>query len=253
LNFYQDKCGLDWDPPECYDYEPPNVDDVCSTDADDYDDTDNVSSDEEDHFYAQDHSEVIDKAEDEDEAKDDHSSHDHASSSTYDGMGESSISELACENDDFSTLCSLLGACDVDFEAPITVYAPNDSAFAELDAAVGGLDTVDADILCGILSFHIVPAQALAAADLIPYCEGGSASLLEMSNGVNARIKCTEDVPYGIKGGGNDEPANFVETDIYASDGVVHVIDNVLFFPQVMSGSSATGDAVPSLRGIDIP
>merc|ERR1711865_1317294 len=114
----------------------------------------------------------------------DHDSHD--SSSDFEGMGENYISELACGNDDFSTLCSLIGACDVDFEAPITVFAPNNAAFAELDAAVGGLDTVDVDILCGILSFHVVEGQALAAADLLPYCESGNASLLEMSNGVNA-------------------------------------------------------------------
>jgi len=197
--------------------------------------------------------EEIDEAEG-DEAKDEvPSSHDHDSSSDFEGMGENSISELACGNDDFSTLCSLIGACDVDFEAPITVFAPNNAAFAELDAAVGGLDTVDVDILCGILSFHVVAGQALAAADLLPYCESGNASLLEMSNGVNARVKCTKGAPYGIKGGGNDEAANFVETDIYASDGVIHVIDNVMFFPQVMSGSSTTGDAAPSLRGIGLP
>jgi len=31
LNFYQDKCGLAWDPPECADYVPPNAQDACTT------------------------------------------------------------------------------------------------------------------------------------------------------------------------------------------------------------------------------
>ena len=50
-----------------------------------------------------------------------------------------------------------------------------------------------------------------------------------MMNGVDARIKCTNGTPYGIKGGGNDELVNFVDVDIEAADGVIHSIDGVLF------------------------
>merc|ERR1712161_6140 len=140
-------------------------------------------------------------------------------------------------------------------EGPYTVFLPTDAAFAELDSAVGGLANVDTDVLCGILEFHVVAEKALSSSDLS--CETGDGSLIGMANGVNSRVKCTKDVPYGIKGGGNDKPANFVDVDIQASDGYVHTIDNVLFYPAVLDspfGQTTGGEnIVPSFRGAVIP
>jgi len=136
-------------------------------------------------------------------------------------------------------------------EGPYTVFLPTDAAFAELDSAVGGLANVDPEVLCGILEFHVVAEKALSSSELS--CGTGDATLIEMANGVNTRVKCTKDVPYGIKGGGNDKPANFVDVDIQASDGYVHVIDNVLFYPAVLEspfGQTMGGEnIVPSFRG----
>jgi len=161
-----------------------------------------------------------------------------------------STAEAACNFPQFTTLCSLIKACDVDFEGndTFTVFAPSDDAFAELDAAVGGLDNVDEDMLCGILSFHVVAGEEFRSDDLI------CSETIEMSNGVNARVKCDKGIPYGIKGGGNDEAANFIHVDLLTTDGVIHTIDNVLFYPSVMSDSTTGGDVNPSLRGgNDIP
>jgi len=136
-------------------------------------------------------------------------------------------------------------------EGPYTVFLPTDEAFADLDAAVGGLANVEPEVLCGILEFHVVAEKALSSSDLS--CETGDDSLIEMANGLNTRVKCSKDVPYGIKGGGNDTPANFVDVDIQASDGYVHVIDNVLFYPAVLDspfGQTSGGEnVVPSFRG----
>merc|ERR1712241_1256342 len=115
--------------------------------------------------------------------------------------------------------------------------APNDEAFTELDNAVDGLDNIEDDILCGILTFHMVSGQEIHSSDLS--CESGPSSLIRMANGVTARIKCTKGTPYGIKGGGNDVPANFIDVDMEASDGVVHVIDNVLFYPSIMDNTNS--------------
>jgi len=207
----------------------------------------NLCSESDDEDDSQDHSSHDHAGGETEEAEtpssDDHSSHDHAGSEAT-----LSTAETACSNEQFTTLCSLIEACEVDFEGAdtFTVFAPTDDAFAELDAAVGGLDTVDEDILCGILSFHVVAGQELHSDDL------NCSDKIEMSNGINARIKCTKGIPYGIKGGGNDEAANFVDVDIMTTDGVIHTIDNVLFYPMVMGGST-TGDVTPSLRGIDSP
>jgi len=155
----------------------------------------------------------------------------------------------------YDPFCTCGGAvCGDGFEGaegPYTVFLPTDAAFAELDSAVGGLANVDTDVLCGILEFHVVAEKALSSSDLS--CEIGDGSLIGMANGVNSRVKCTKDVPYGIKGGGNDKPANFVDVDIQASDGYVHVIDNVLFYPAVLDspfGQTSGGEnVVPSFRG----
>merc|ERR1719343_1674652 len=66
LNFYQDKCGLDWNPPECADWTPPG------TDEEDHDSHDHAEgdheTDEEDHD-SHDHAEGDHEA-DEDKAGD---------------------------------------------------------------------------------------------------------------------------------------------------------------------------------------
>merc|ERR1711865_344482 len=207
----------------------------------------NLCSESDDEDDSQDHS-SHDHAGGETEEAETPSSHDHSSHDHAGSEATLSTAETACSNEQFTTLCSLIEACGVDFEGAdtFTVFAPTDDAFAELDAAVGGLDTVDEDILCGILSFHVVAGQELHSDDL------NCSDKIEMSNGINARIKCTKGIPYGIKGGGNDEAANFVDVDIMTTDGVIHTIDNVLFYPMVMGGST-TGDVTPSLRGIDSP
>ena len=123
--------------------------------------------------------------------------------------------DLACSNDDFTTLCSLVETCIDSFDADkiFTVFAPTDEAFKALDEEVGGLDTVDEDTLCDILKYHVVAGKAIYSNDVS--CENGRATLIK--------------TPYGIKGDGNDEPVNFVGVDIGASDGVIHSIDGVLF------------------------
>jgi len=140
---------------------------------------------------------------------------------------EDSIVDLVCDRDS-PTLCAVVKACIDSFDADeiYTVFAPTDEAFEALAEEVGGLNTVDDDTLCGILQYHVVAGKAIYSKGVS--CESGPATLVEMMNGVNTRIKCTNGMPYGIKGGGNDEPVNFVEVDIEASDGVIHVIDGVL-------------------------
>lgn len=137
--------------------------------------------------------------------------------------------DLACSNDDFTTLCSLVETCIDSFDADeiFTVFAPTDEAIEALDEEVGGLDTVDEDTLCDILKYHVVAGKAIYSNDVS--CESGRATLIKMMTGVDARIKCTNGTPYGIKGGGNDELVNFVDVDIEAADGVIHSIDGVLF------------------------
>merc|ERR1712021_205399 len=90
------------------------------------------------------------------------------------------------------------------------------------------------DYLCGIFAFHLT--EGIIHTDDFD-CVSGDCTLIEMTNGFNARVKCDiRGRPYGIEGGGNDKPANFTEVDIVAPNGVIHIIDEVLVYPSVMEG-----------------
>jgi transforming growth factor-beta-induced protein len=141
--------------------------------------------------------------------------------------------ELVCGVDDFSTLCSLLssfsGLVDDLSSGSWTVFAPTNAAFERLnDEVKGGLQGIDDGLLKRILLFHTVNGQKIYAGDLS--CMTGDKSLISMSNGKDARIKCNNGIPFGIKGNGNEEPVEFAEVDVEACNGIIHIIDNVLLF-----------------------
>lgn len=161
---------------------------------------------------------------------------------------------FACAIDDLSTMCNILETCGANnFMGTYTIFAPTNEAFAALDEEVGGLENLDEDALCGIFAFHVT--EGIIHTDDFD-CDSGDSTLIEMTNGVNARVKCDSDgKPYGIKGGGNDEPANFVKVDIDAPNGIIHIIDEVLVYPSVMKGIDSEESPYLSLRGAngDLP
>ena len=69
------------------------------------------------------------------------------------------------------------------------------------------------DKLVSILTYHVVPGKILSG-DV-------KAGKVKMLNGDKARITVAD---YGI----NIDNARIVQTDITASNGVIHVIDNVI-------------------------
>lgn len=96
---------------------------------------------------------------------------------------------------------------------PFTVFAPTDAAFAKLPA--GTLDSLlkDKKKLAQILTYHVVPGKVMAA-DVKP----GEVKTVEGQNlmvsvqGSNVMVN----------------NAKVTKTDITASNGVIHVIDNVV-------------------------
>ncbi len=102
---------------------------------------------------------------------------------------------------------------------PFTVFAPTDEAFAKLPA--GTLDDLlkpeNKDRLIAILTYHVVSGKVMAA-DVVKLT---AAKTVEGSE-----IKITVD--------GNTvkvDDATVVQTDIEASNGVIHVIDAVILPP----------------------
>jgi uncharacterized surface protein with fasciclin (FAS1) repeats len=119
---------------------------------------------------------------------------------------------------EFSTLIAALVATDLvatlKGTGPFTVFAPTDAAFAALDLNAGNIGSLPVATLRDILLYHVAPARRDAA-------NVTSTSSITMANGGTARIEVNAD-------GAFIDGARIVQTDISASNGLIHVIDAVL-------------------------
>lgn len=136
------------------------------------------------------------------------------------------IVDTAVASGEFPTLVAALEAADlVDAlkgEGPFTVFAPTEDAFA---AALDALGLTAEELLASpdleaILLYHVVPGKNMA--ETVVTLDGAE---VETLNG--AAVTVTID---GESVMVND--ATVVQTDIEASNGVIHVIDTVLLPPQ---------------------
>jgi uncharacterized surface protein with fasciclin (FAS1) repeats len=128
------------------------------------------------------------------------------------------IVDTAVAAGSFKTLAAALQAAGlVDAlkgEGPFTVFAPTDEAFAKLPAADLNALLADKAALTKVLTYHVVSGTVLAA-DVVKL---NKATTLE---GSTVNIKAN-------KQGVRVNKANVIATDILASNGVIHVIDEVL-------------------------
>lgn len=147
-----------------------------------------------------------------------------------------SISDILCaDGSGLVAICEAVGLSGLtdDLDDDMwTIFAPIDSAFEalgrdNLDSLIFGNDTIP---LTDLLLFHIVPGVSLTS-DLLP-CEAGN-NLLEMANGEDSRTLCVDKVrPVEQRGKANnkEDAPKFIEMDIMACNGVVHVLDKVLLY-----------------------
>jgi uncharacterized surface protein with fasciclin (FAS1) repeats len=125
---------------------------------------------------------------------------------------------IASGDERFSTLVTALTEAELvetlQGEGPFTVSAPTDEAFAALpEGTVEGL-LEDIPALTDMLLYHVVPGQVMAA-DVV------NLEMAETVEGSALAIRVENDkVMVG--------DAEVVITDIAASNGVIHVIDEVL-------------------------
>ena len=136
-----------------------------------------------------------------------------------------SIIEAAEGQADLSTFLTAVKAADLvetlSGEEAVTVFAPSNDAFAALPA--GQLEALlmpeNKDQLVKILSYHVVPGKILS----IDVEDGASPTV--QGEELNIAVADT-----GVKI--ND--ANVTTADIEASNGVVHIIDQVVMPPSQM-------------------
>jgi len=140
------------------------------------------------------------------------------------------IVELAQARDWLSTLVEALVAGDLvrtlSSEGPFTVFAPTNDAFDFMPA--GTLDTLlkpeNKAPLVDILTYHVLIGQVLYT-DLI--------ASHELATVEGKILKVTNSKSRGVKVGANLE-ASVEKSDDLATNGVVHIIDAVMFPPSAI-------------------
>ncbi|SIS49497.1 Uncaracterized surface protein containing fasciclin (FAS1) repeats [Roseivivax lentus] len=130
------------------------------------------------------------------------------------------ILETATEAGSFTTLAAAIDAAGLtetlEGEGPFTVFAPTDDAFAALPE--GTVETLlmeeNLDQLTAILTYHVVPGAVMSG---------------DLSDGMEAETVQGGTVEISIDGGTvMVDGATVTTADIEASNGVIHVIDQVI-------------------------
>ena len=132
------------------------------------------------------------------------------------------IVDVAADSGDFTILVGALEATGLDAtlsgDGPFTVFAPTDAAFERLPAGV--LDSLDADTLSQILTYHVAAGEV--GSDVVVTLD--SATTVEGSN-LNIQASSAGVFLNGV--------TQVIQTDVAADNGVIHAIDSVLLPPSI--------------------
>ena len=129
------------------------------------------------------------------------------------------IVDVAVKADSFKTLVAAVKAAGlVDVlkgDGPFTVFAPTDEAFKKLPEGTveSLLKPENKDKLVSILKYHVIPAKVMAK----DVKSGKVKTVLGKEVNINAS-------KWGVK----VDNAKVIKTDVAASNGVIHVIDQVI-------------------------
>lgn len=108
-------------------------------------------------------------------------------------------------------------------EGPFTVFAPDDEAFARLPERIFSILLKDQESLKQVLLFHVSPGKIMS---------------LDIGKFEFVRTLQGEELKVEINKGINVGEASVTQTDIECSNGVIHIIDNVLI-PKSVQMSAA--------------
>lgn len=151
---------------------------------------------------------------------------------SVDAQKSKSIVDIAVSVDDFSTLVTALKAADLvgalQGDGPFTVFAPVNSGFAKIDSKTLNslLQPKNKSALAGILTYHVVTGKVTASEVASALKKGNGSASLTTLNG--ARLTAVQ------KNGGiylkdsNGNYSKIAKTDVMASNGVIHIIDDVV-------------------------
>ncbi|MGI9187994.1 MAG: fasciclin domain-containing protein, partial [Gaiellales bacterium] len=151
-----------------------------------------------------------------------------AASSQPQGRQSENIVQVASGAPQFSTLVSLIKKAGLvktlSGPGPFTVLAPTNAAFNRVPKKT--LDAIASDkaILTKVLTYHVIAGKAMAA-DVVKL------------NGKKVKTVEGEKVSITVRNGKVfvNKNAKVITTDIAASNGVIHAINNVLVPPSVLA------------------
>ena len=127
------------------------------------------------------------------------------------------IVDTAIEAGSFTTLVKAIQAADLvetlKGEGPFTVFAPTDEAFAKIPADDLAALMADKEQLIAVLTYHVVPGMVTAE---------------DVSKLKTAKTVQGQDVTIDTVSGVKVNMSKVMQTDIMASNGIIHVIDTVM-------------------------
>lgn len=142
------------------------------------------------------------------------------------------VVDIAVSVEDFSTLVTALKAADlVDAlkgDGPFTVFAPVNSGFAKIDSNTLNalLEPANKEKLAAILTYHVVSGK-IAASDVAAALESGNGKAeLTTLNGGKVTAVSKDGGIYLQDANGNYSKIS--KTDVMASNGVIHIIEDVV-------------------------
>jgi uncharacterized surface protein with fasciclin (FAS1) repeats len=158
------------------------------------------------------------------------------------------ITEIALDNPDFSILVDALVRTELDGvlddnTKQFTVFAPTNTAFNTFFSSLGAgvnVDNVDENVLKAILLNHVlgeeIKSSALPAATyastLSPFNTSANAPTISMFVQKSGSVVT-------INGGAANGGATVTSADLDASNGVIHVVSNVIAIPTIKNHAVA--------------
>lgn len=138
------------------------------------------------------------------------------------GTPTNNIAEIVVADANFETLLTALQAASLDSVladegATFTVFAPTDDAFAQIPEETLNALIADTDTLSAILLQHVVSGAAVNS--VVAFTLNGSE--VETASGAMIDVAIVDGM---LQVGG----ANVITYDIYANNGIIHVIDTVI-------------------------
>jgi uncharacterized surface protein with fasciclin (FAS1) repeats len=145
--------------------------------------------------------------------------------------GTMTITQIAVSNPNFSELVKALQHVDNNLGAGLvnlfngkdqfTVFAPTDDAFKKLYATlkVGGISEVDPNTVLAVLQYHVTGGRR-AANSVVP--KQGVKTIETLLTGATFSVNNMGMITAVAN------TANIVAADVSASNGIIHVLDNVI-------------------------